>query len=72
MPKAEIRHLRPRGGRKARKDKGCPICGRPVVADYRPFCSRRCADADLGRWLGEQYRIPTPEAPGDIDPGDEG
>jgi endogenous inhibitor of DNA gyrase (YacG/DUF329 family) len=43
-----------------------------VVADYRPFCSRRCADADLGRWLGEQYRIPTAENPGDIDPGDEG
>ena len=36
----------------------CPICGKPVVAAYRPFCSRRCADVDLGRWLTESYRIP--------------
>ncbi len=35
----------------------CPICGKPVVAAYRPFCSRRCADVDLGRWLTESYRI---------------
>ena len=37
----------------------CPICGRPAAAGYRPFCSKRCADIDLGRWLGEVYRIPT-------------
>lgn len=36
----------------------CPICGKPATADYRPFCSRRCADVDLGRWLTESYRIP--------------
>jgi hypothetical protein len=36
----------------------CPICGKPGVAKYRPFCSRRCADVDLGRWLTEGYRIP--------------
>jgi uncharacterized protein len=36
----------------------CPICSRPVTAEYRPFCSRRCADVDLGRWLNESYRIP--------------
>lgn len=36
----------------------CPICGKPTAADYRPFCSRRCADVDLGRWLNESYRIP--------------
>lgn len=36
----------------------CPICGRPAEPRYRPFCSRRCADIDLGRWLGEAYRIP--------------
>jgi endogenous inhibitor of DNA gyrase (YacG/DUF329 family) len=36
----------------------CPICGKPAVAEYRPFCSRRCADVDLGRWLTESYRIP--------------
>jgi hypothetical protein len=39
----------------------CPICGKPVVATYRPFCSRRCADIDLGRWLTESYRIPAEE-----------
>jgi uncharacterized protein len=36
----------------------CPICGKPKSPDYRPFCSRRCADVDLGRWLTESYRIP--------------
>jgi endogenous inhibitor of DNA gyrase (YacG/DUF329 family) len=35
----------------------CPICGKAMVQDYRPFCSRRCADIDLGRWLTESYRI---------------
>jgi len=36
----------------------CPICGRPSQADYRPFCSRRCADVDLSRWLRGTYTIP--------------
>jgi uncharacterized protein len=35
----------------------CPICNKPAEAKYRPFCSRRCADIDLGRWLNESYRI---------------
>ncbi len=39
--------------------KPCPICGRPAVADVAPFCSRRCADVDLNRWLGGVYRVPT-------------
>jgi endogenous inhibitor of DNA gyrase (YacG/DUF329 family) len=43
----------------------CPICGKPTATDYRPFCSRRCADIDLGRWLTESYRIPADEAEGD-------
>ncbi len=37
----------------------CPVCDRPTVADYRPFCSRRCADVDLGRWLTGSYAIPS-------------
>lgn len=41
--------------------KRCPICNKPSEAAYRPFCSRRCADVDLHRWLGGQYRIPTEE-----------
>ena len=45
----------------------CPICGKPAEAAHRPFCSRRCADIDLGRWLKEGYRVPTDERPGDSD-----
>jgi hypothetical protein len=41
----------------------CPICKRPAVVKHRPFCSARCADIDLGRWLKESYRIPTREQP---------
>ena len=37
----------------------CPICGRATETDYRPFCSRRCADVDLSRWLRGAYAIPT-------------
>lgn len=51
---------------KARK---CPICAKPAELAYRPFCSKRCADIDLGRWLGEEYRLPT-EDTGELD--DEG
>lgn len=40
----------------------CPICWRPSDADYRPFCSRRCADIDLGNWLKGSYAIPAAEA----------
>lgn len=35
----------------------CPICGKPAVKEHRPFCSRRCADLDLGRWLTGAYVI---------------
>ncbi|HTN12865.1 MAG TPA: DNA gyrase inhibitor YacG [Acetobacteraceae bacterium] len=38
----------------------CPICRKPSVAATRPFCSRRCADIDLGRWFTESYVIPGP------------
>ncbi len=40
---------------------GCAICGRPIVAEYRPFCSKRCADVDLQRWLSGAYAIPAVE-----------
>lgn len=36
----------------------CPICDRPTEKDYRPFCSKRCADRDLGKWLTGGYAIP--------------
>lgn len=36
----------------------CPICRKPADAAYLPFCSKRCADVDLGRWLTGGYVIP--------------
>ena len=36
----------------------CPICARGSDAKYKPFCSRRCADVDLGKWLTGGYAIP--------------
>lgn len=41
-----------------KKAKACPICGKPSSERYRPFCSARCADVDLNRWLGGVYAIP--------------
>ena len=43
------------------KSPRCPICGRPRSQQYRPFCSARCRDVDLGRWFGEAYRVPAVE-----------
>ncbi|MBL4871766.1 MAG: DNA gyrase inhibitor YacG [Robiginitomaculum sp.] len=41
----------------------CPICEKkPEAAKYRPFCSARCADVDLGRWLKGNYVIPGEKA----------
>ena len=51
-------HLRPR--------RPCPICAKPSQQKYHPFCSNRCAQIDLHRWLGGHYAIPA-EAPGDDD-----
>jgi len=36
----------------------CPICGKPTVQEHRPFCSKRCVDVDLGRWLKGSYAVP--------------
>jgi endogenous inhibitor of DNA gyrase (YacG/DUF329 family) len=47
----------------------CPICGKPAAKEYRPFCSRRCADVDLGRWLTEGYAIPDDPAETDDQTG---
>jgi hypothetical protein len=43
--------------------RACPICGKSAVGSHRPFCSARCAQIDLGRWLKGNYRIETEEAP---------
>lgn len=53
--------------------KACPICGKPAQERHRPFCSRRCAEIDLGRWLKGIYRVPTEEPAGGPDePEDSG
>ena len=36
----------------------CPICGKPAVTEFGAFCSRRCADVDLNRWLSGVYAVP--------------
>lgn len=49
----------------------CPICARAADPKYKPFCSRRCADIDLGKWLNGSYAIPavvTDEADDDAEP----
>ena len=43
------------------KQKKCPMCKKPMQEAFRPFCSKRCADLDLGAWLTESYRIPAEE-----------
>ena len=52
----------------------CPICKKDTDPKYRPFCSRRCADVDLGRWLTESYAIPAQdgeeETPPELDDED--
>jgi endogenous inhibitor of DNA gyrase (YacG/DUF329 family) len=46
----------------------CPICNKPTEPEYRPFCSKRCADIDLHKWLSGSYAIPAEE---DEEPDDD-
>lgn len=55
MPEGPLRNVIPLKGGK------CPMCGKARVQAYRPFCSKRCADIDLGKWFSEDYRIPAEE-----------
>jgi uncharacterized protein len=54
MP-ADIVHLKP--------TRPCPICGKPSAQAHHPFCSARCQDVDLNRWLSGSYHVPTEEGP---------
>lgn len=47
----------------------CPQCAAPAVKPHTPFCSRRCSQLDLGKWLNEEYRVPADEVmdEGDVD-----
>jgi uncharacterized protein len=47
--------------RPERNERVCPICGKPRDPRYDPFCSKRCADVDLHRWLKGSYVIPGAE-----------
>jgi endogenous inhibitor of DNA gyrase (YacG/DUF329 family) len=51
-----------------RPKRSCPLCGKPSHQKYHPFCSARCADVDLHRWLGGHYAVAAEE---EADPGDE-
>ena len=44
----------------------CPICRKPTDPAHRPFCSERCANLDLARWLGGEYAFPSTD-PEDIE-----
>ncbi|MHA6263553.1 DNA gyrase inhibitor YacG [Arenibacterium sp. CAU 1754] len=44
----------------------CPLCSNDTDPKYRPFCSRRCADRDLGKWLNGSYAVPSQD-PEDIE-----
>ncbi len=46
----------------------CPICQRASDPAYRPFCSKRCADVDLAKWLTGSYAIPVEDDPEDTPP----
>ncbi|WP_171123563.1 MULTISPECIES: DNA gyrase inhibitor YacG [unclassified Ruegeria] len=53
----------------------CPICGDDTVTKFRPFCSKRCADIDLAKWLNGSYSVPSQreeDVETDLSPEDEG
>ena len=51
--------------------KACPICGKATEEKFKPFCSKRCADVDLHRWMSGSYAIPVTEDEEEDEPRDE-
>ena len=47
------------------KTRPCPICKKPRRAEFSPFCSSRCRDRDLVKWLDDGYAVPGPPVPPD-------
>lgn len=62
-PPASVTPLRPR--------RPCPECGRPSERATYPFCSTRCKEVDLNRWLSGSYAIPVTEEDENVDGGEE-
>jgi len=50
------------GGEGGGNGRPCPICGKPAQLATRPFCSNRCRDVDLNRWLSGSYVVPGAES----------
>jgi len=74
MPKPEkdkAADVIPLKGGDLHSSRRCPLCGKPAAEKFSPFCSKRCADLDLGKWLKGDYRVPTDEGPGLGDGGEE-
>jgi hypothetical protein len=63
---AESRSNAPEGP----KLRPCPICAKPAEPRFKPFCSARCADVDLNRWLSGSYAIPGRPAEDEAGEGD--
>ncbi|WP_136659777.1 DNA gyrase inhibitor YacG [Nitratireductor sp. XY-223] len=55
-----------------RRTRPCPECGRPSSRKSYPFCSERCRNVDLGRWLSGAYAIPVAEEEENLKPSEDG
>ncbi len=58
MPAKPPKRAAPGKAAAKRSAKKCPICGKPAREASKPFCSERCRDVDLNRWLSGSYTIP--------------
>jgi uncharacterized protein len=60
MANCRIKPMNEIDGKKS-SAQSCPLCGKPVEQAFKPFCSKRCADIDLNRWLSGVYAVPVKE-----------
>ena len=64
-PQGLARELAPSKRAKRKGAGACPTCGKKRSEEFRPFCSKHCADIDLGRWLEGRYAVPGAPAAND-------